>query len=531
MTCAQERRSARGAAALAACCLALATGAAGASAAAPLTGPQYPLTGAAGVGHGGNVCAWNGQRLGSTTGTTWTLGGGHTDPTLNCPQTTTPPPPFDTTRFAHLYWGIEGGARVSTPANPSGLPQVAFDGAADAPGETLSYDANQSHLDTGLIVWTGSTVMTNACQPSPGCGSFSNFPVLTQLELQITRVDGTGPVALRPVAQVGISNPAVIAVVSVNDTLTRFRANMKVKARLNVAGSTVMSAEDLYNSFSHLVSGGLITSFRGAFWYEDRAPIADFTYTDPIGNAPISFTATYSDPDGTIKSIGWDFDGDNVFSESAVTPAQWAYPPGTATARFQAIDDEDVATVVEKTISVPPPPPPPPPPTVTPVAPVISAGPRDVDRDGYAPPLDCNDGNKAIHPQAHDIPGNGIDEDCSGRDAALLRMTPTIAWTYKATNTATKFTSFTLQNLVPRSHIVIACKGPGCAKKITLTNQSKTLKVKVYKGRSFPVADVITVTVSKATYVSVVKVVKLRKSNGPVVKTLCQKPGAKPGKC
>lgn len=49
----------------------------------------------------------------------------------------------------------------------------------------------------------------------------------------------------------------------------------------------------------------------------------------------------------------------------------------------------------------------------------------DRDHDGYSTILgggDCDDGNAAIHPGAHDIPGNGVDENCSGRDAKPMNV-------------------------------------------------------------------------------------------------------------
>ncbi|MCP4600980.1 MAG: sulfatase-like hydrolase/transferase [Proteobacteria bacterium] len=46
----------------------------------------------------------------------------------------------------------------------------------------------------------------------------------------------------------------------------------------------------------------------------------------------------------------------------------------------------------------------------------------DCDSDGFSGILlggDCDDSNPRIHPGAHDVPGNGKDEDCSGIDARL----------------------------------------------------------------------------------------------------------------
>jgi hypothetical protein len=97
--------------------------------------------------------------------------------------------------------------------------------------------------------------------------------------------------------------------------------------------------------------------------------------------------------------------------------------------------------------------------------------PTDADGDGYAAVAfggtDCNDGNAAIHPGAHDVPGDKVDQNCDGHDAAYPVLHNEIgrvfAYSPKQERTVGFLSPFKVGGpLVPGMVVRLTCTGRGC---------------------------------------------------------------------
>lgn len=99
---------------------------------------------------------------------------------------------------------------------------------------------------------------------------------------------------------------------------------------------------------------------------EDLAPIADFTYSSAYGTPfrageLISFDASpSSDPDGSVVSYEWDFDGNGTIDSTEAAAGFTFSNAGDFLAKLVITDDTGLQSISEKTISileaVPPPP-------------------------------------------------------------------------------------------------------------------------------------------------------------------------------
>jgi PKD domain-containing protein len=92
----------------------------------------------------------------------------------------------------------------------------------------------------------------------------------------------------------------------------------------------------------------------------NRPPVASFSYTPatPLAQDTVMFAASARDPDGSIASIGWDLNGDGIYTDasgpvaSAVFPGAGAYPVAIA-----VTDNSGATTVASEGVAVAPRPP------------------------------------------------------------------------------------------------------------------------------------------------------------------------------
>jgi hypothetical protein len=92
----------------------------------------------------------------------------------------------------------------------------------------------------------------------------------------------------------------------------------------------------------------------------NRPPIASFSFTPstPLADDVVNFAAAASDPDGSVATIGWDLNGDGVFTDATGPVASRAFAaPGAYTVAMAVTDSSGATTVASGAVAVAPRPP------------------------------------------------------------------------------------------------------------------------------------------------------------------------------
>ena len=88
---------------------------------------------------------------------------------------------------------------------------------------------------------------------------------------------------------------------------------------------------------------------------QDKPPVVNLSASPatPAVGTPVTFTATASDPDGTVAGIAWDLDGDGQFNDGTGAVVTRSYTtPGSRVVSVRATDNVGVATIAFRTIEV-----------------------------------------------------------------------------------------------------------------------------------------------------------------------------------
>jgi PKD repeat protein len=106
-----------------------------------------------------------------------------------------------------------------------------------------------------------------------------------------------------------------------------------------------------------LAVGGPDGSAKQSQWIQigNRPPVAAFGYTPatPVAQGTVVFAATAHDPDGSVASIGWDLNGDGIFTDASGPVASAAFPgPGSYPVAIAVTDNSGATTVASESVAV-----------------------------------------------------------------------------------------------------------------------------------------------------------------------------------
>lgn len=170
----------------------------------------------------------------------------------------------------------------------------------------------------------------------------------------------------------------------------------------------------------------------------------------------------------------------------------------------------------------------------------------DEDGDGSAATAaggtDCNDENAGIHPGARDVPRNGADEDCDGRDSAFPRVENEVAalsaWSPRLGRTVGFLAAFKVSGpFVKGMAVRLRCQGRGCPiSRKAVTARAGTRNVVIggeLVGSELAPGAKVTLIITRPEYIGKAMRYTIRRHGKVKVETLCVAPGktSPGGKC
>ena len=163
----------------------------------------------------------------------------------------------------------------------------------------------------------------------------------------------------------------------------------------------------------------------------------------------------------------------------------------------------------------------------------------DRDGDGVTNDRDCRPDDARVHRGARDVPRNGVDENCNGRDANYPQITSRARLGVQLFAGYSKVTAISARSVPAGAKVQLRCSGRSCpfrrTRARTLRRSRSSVSLMTASLRSTRILPTTTLEVRVTRTGRIGKVMRFRftrlRSN-PVLQTLCLVPGARrPTRC
>jgi hypothetical protein len=159
----------------------------------------------------------------------------------------------------------------------------------------------------------------------------------------------------------------------------------------------------------------------------------------------------------------------------------------------------------------------------------------DKDADGFPVPIDCDDSNAAVHPGALEVRGNDVDENCDNiaQGFALLRSLLATNWQYTAA--FTRLRSLVVRNAPAGARITVQCTGGGCpfrnTKRRTVPRDLAPITLTKFFGKAkLRIGARVIVGITASGVVGRTYTWRMKSNELPAQSIVCRRPGEKKGR-